>query len=85
LPRQQAQGQEAARLRGKSERGACQSVYFAPTEFHSASGHSNLWAERMKGKFDFTYALVVGAFLPGDLDRSKPGPSRVDEIYTYRG
>ena len=39
----------------------------------------------MKDKFDFPRALVLVAFLPGDLDRGEPGPSSVDEIHTDRG
>ena len=58
---------------------------FLPPNSSRSSGYSNLWAERMNGKFDFARALVVVAFLPGDLDRGKPGLSSVDEIYTHRG
>jgi hypothetical protein len=41
---------------------------------------------RMKGEFDFARALGVGAFfLPGDLDRARPGPRGVEEVYARRG
>ena len=40
---------------------------------------------RMKGEFDFARALGVGAFLPGDLDRARPGPRGVEEVYAHRG
>jgi hypothetical protein len=60
--------------------------WFSPQPNSSwPSGYSNLWAQRMKGKFDFARALVFVAFLPSDLDRGKPGPSSVDEIHTDRG
>jgi len=49
------------------------------------SGHRNLRGEWMKGKFDFAYALVVVAFLPGDMDRGGPGLNSVDEIHADRG
>ena len=60
-------------------------LVFASTQSRARTGYSDLWPQRLKGKFDFARALVLVAFLPGDLDRGKPGLSSVDEIHTDLG
>jgi hypothetical protein len=58
---------------------------FAPPNSRPRTGFIDLWAKRMKGEFDLARALVLVAFLPGDLDRGKPGLRSVDEIHADCG
>jgi hypothetical protein len=60
-------------------------LVFAPTTSRARTGFRDLCAERKKAKLDLARALVLVAFLLGDLDRGKPGLRGVDEIHTDRG
>jgi hypothetical protein len=84
-PRQSAAQSTASNDRVPQPHTGAEKQMFRPPNSRPRTGHSNLWPERMKGKFDFARALVLVAFLPGDLDRGKPGLSSVDEIHTHRG
>ena len=60
-------------------------LVFAPSTQDRAPDLAIFGRNERKVEFDFARALVLVAFLSGDLDRGKPGRRSVDEIHTDRG